>query len=982
MRRAQALVLAGALLVATERLPAESFVTFESGHVRPLALSPSGGLLFAVNTPDNRIEVFQTRDGSLVRRGETVVGLEPVAVAARTEQEVFVVNHLSDSVSVVDTSDPDHPFVRATLLVGDEPRDVVIGGSRRGKIFITAAGRGQNRPVHPGLTAPGTGRADVWVFDAGDLSAPPHILTLFCDSTRALAVSPDGRRVYAAAFLSGNRTTSINELATDPSRTSILGDGFVAPPLPPPDRDAAGVPAPHAGLIVQFDGDRWLDGAGQDWSPRVRFRLPDHDVFTIDAEADPPEVTGQASGAGTVLFNMAVNPADGKVYVSNIDSRNAVRFEPELRGHVVENRITILDGTAVHAVHLNPHIDYDIPDGTQEEIDASLALPAGMECSADGATLYVCALGSGKVGVLDVGGGVLGRIEVGGSPTGLALHEDARRLYVMERFLHAVFVVDLDSERLAEMVPLRYTSEPRRVREGRQYLYDARGSSAHGDVACGSCHIFGDIDGLAWDLGDPAADVEENPLAPVAPSADRPLAPFHPMKGPMTTQSFRGLAGAGAMHWRGDRNGGRAAPFDASEAFLAFRPAFQSLLGLGSEFASGEMEKLRDFALSLRYPPNPIAPLDGSLTPAQAAGKQLFLSSRSRTGPDGDGNACTDCHVLPLGTDGRALPLGAEGHAAASAQQSFKVPHLRNLYQKVGMFGYAVPNIASVTPARLGPVPTPFLGDQVRGFGFTHDGSVPAIFDLLLHPLESFSFPDEPGRPGSQKARELESFLLAFPTGLAPAVGQQVTMAAASLGAALRRLELLEARAGGGDGDLVIHGIYHRELRGWLLVRGAGGEAVYKSDRSAERFASEELRRAVADGGAVLTATLVPPGSGRRIGIDRDEDEALDQDELDLGFDPADPSSRPPHGEPRILRGDCNADAGVDISDALFTLRFLFLGGSVPPCKAACEGNEDGRLDISDGIIILRFLFQSGPAPGRYPECEVAAEVCGECPAP
>ena len=44
---------------------ASSFVTFESGQVRPLALSPDGKLLFAVNTPDNRLEIFRVNKGSL-----------------------------------------------------------------------------------------------------------------------------------------------------------------------------------------------------------------------------------------------------------------------------------------------------------------------------------------------------------------------------------------------------------------------------------------------------------------------------------------------------------------------------------------------------------------------------------------------------------------------------------------------------------------------------------------------------------------------------------------------------------------------------------------------------------------------------------------------------------------------------------------------------------------------------------------------------
>src|SRR5687767_14093477 len=77
------------------------FTLFESGQVRPLALSPSGKLLFAANTPDNRLEVFRIENNGLEHLSSITVGLEPVAVAARGESEIWVVNHLSDSVSVV-----------------------------------------------------------------------------------------------------------------------------------------------------------------------------------------------------------------------------------------------------------------------------------------------------------------------------------------------------------------------------------------------------------------------------------------------------------------------------------------------------------------------------------------------------------------------------------------------------------------------------------------------------------------------------------------------------------------------------------------------------------------------------------------------------------------------------------------------------------------------------------------------------------------
>ena len=90
------------------------------------------------------------------------VGLEPVAVAVRDVAEVWVVNHLSDSISIVNTqalaeteaTEPGVPFVTRTLLVGDEPRDIVFA---QGRAFITTAHRGQQR-THPSIAdVPGAG---------------------------------------------------------------------------------------------------------------------------------------------------------------------------------------------------------------------------------------------------------------------------------------------------------------------------------------------------------------------------------------------------------------------------------------------------------------------------------------------------------------------------------------------------------------------------------------------------------------------------------------------------------------------------------------------------------------------------------------------------------------------------------------------------------------------------------------------------------
>ena len=115
-----------------------SFIAFESASVRPMALSENGKKLFVTNTPDNVIEAYQINtDGSLSHDASIPVGMEPVALAVNGN-DIWVVNPLSDSVSIVDGA---ASVVKRTLLVGDEPRDIVFA---KGKAFITTAHRHNN----------------------------------------------------------------------------------------------------------------------------------------------------------------------------------------------------------------------------------------------------------------------------------------------------------------------------------------------------------------------------------------------------------------------------------------------------------------------------------------------------------------------------------------------------------------------------------------------------------------------------------------------------------------------------------------------------------------------------------------------------------------------------------------------------------------------------------------------------------------------
>ncbi len=71
-----------------------------------------------------------------------------------------------------------------------------------------------------------------------------------------------------------------------------------------------------------------------------------------------------------------------------------------------------------------------------------------------------------------------------------------------------------------------------------------------------------------------------------------------------------------------------------------------------------------------------------------------------------------------------------------------------------------------------------------------------------------------------------------------------------------------------------------------------------------------------------------------------------------------------------FLRGDSNRDGKHDISDAVYTLNFLFAGGPPPPCADAADANDDGHLDISDPVAGLNTLFSGAgalPEPNEAP---------------
>ncbi len=909
---------------------------FESGPVRPLGLSADGRRLFVANTPAGTLDIFTVDENGLQIEASVPVGVDPVALAVRNPGEVWVVNHLSDSVSVVDVASTP-PRVRQTLLVGDEPRDIVFAGPQRRRAFITTAHRGQQRVSpdlagvpgagDPQLTTPGVGRADVWVFDADQLGdtlggRPLAIVVLPGDTPRALATSADAGTVFVAVHHSGNRTTAISShLPCDgfdnDNPCTVNGQSVPGSALGP-GTNQAGVPAPRVSVIVKADSrGAWRDARGRDWSSLVRFQLPDEDVFALDSQT--LATTSRFAQVGTTLFNMAVNPRTGTVYVSNTEARNDLRFEgpgrfagTTLQGHLAEARISVLSAGKAAPRHLNKHLDYDRRPTPAALRSHSLATPLDMVVSADGATLYVAAFGSGKVGVLPTAAleddsfdpATLSAAYLtvsGGGPSGLALDEARGRLYVSTRFDNGVSVIDLGARRERQHLLLKNPEDPGIV-SGRRFLYDATHSSSNGEASCASCHVFGHADHLAWDLGNPDAGITSLPsgikfnLAALSSLVNGTgnVGELHPLKGPMLTQTLRGLAYHGPMHWRGDRAVGAfgidpavAPPFDAALSFMNFIGAFDELLGRAEPLPDADMRAFTAFSLAIAAPPNPVRALDNSLSDAQARGRRFFMGCDGldthsgapvECGPDqrprgaghfaeqagqlltvaGLGFTCEGCHTLsPAGG-----LFGTNGQSAfETLPQTFKIPGLRGLYDRVGMFG-----VASQPKTIEGDHRD--QGSQIRGFGYSHDGSVDTVFRFLqLRIFDSAQGGLVGFTNGNAQRRDVEDWMFAFDTDLAPIVGQQITLDERNARTVAPRIDLLRSRAltpfasrlTGGQAtecDLVVTGVI--EGKAVRFVMGRDGR--YRRDDGAEEISDEALRARVKAPGQALSFTCLPPG--------------------------------------------------------------------------------------------------------------------------
>ena len=893
-----------------------NFFNFENNPVHPVSLSPDGTRLAVCNLPDDRLEILDVTSGTPVSLGSVTVGLEPVTVRFRTTTEMWVANRVSSSISIVDIATM---RVKATLSVSNEPVDVVFAGSPP-LAFISCERFGQVQVVNP-----------------SNLLTVTNI-PLDGKRPRAMAVSPDGSTVYAAFFQSGNAstiiTTGIAPLESLPrANPATFPDTPYGGTDPPPNSGTqfvpalnpalSNTPAPVTGMIVKKNiAGRWMDDNQGDWSDLINgdnaalsgrlpgWDMPDHDLAVINANSF---TVHYATGLMNVCMALDVNPVTGQIAVVGTDAINQIRFQPVLDGIFVRVEVALVDPLALtnQTADLNPHLNYQTPVVSASLRELSLGDPRGVVWSSNGATGYVTGMGSGNLITINAQGNRLGTnppVALGQGPTGMALDEAHSRLYVYNRFDGSISTVNITNQQVTATLSL-FDPTPEVIKTGRPFLYDTQLTSGLGQVSCASCHVDGRTDGLAWDLGDPTSTIEiidntynfAQPLPAVTNN-------YHPMKGPMTTLTLQDIIGHEPFHWRGDRQG-----------IEEFNIAFTNLQGMPNGLDTNEMQELKSFLGTIGFEPNPFRPINNSL-PINLALPGQFALGRGALPfgaplPNGNAsvglfifqteqapNGCVLCHTLPsgLGTDMQfngtmwvQIPPGSNSdhHLAMVAiprsdNLPFKIPQLRNLFDKTGM------DLAHT--------------NSRAGFGFTHDGGIDSLVRFVQ---DSFELTDD------QETADLVAFLFSFSGSALPlgsltdsnnapgvasldtpaATGLQITLSNSAPSSLLTTLISLASNTNS-QLDLVAKGRENGLPRGWFYERVG---AFFQSDRLAETETPAQLQ-ALAAPGSEQTYSLVPAGSGERIGIDRDANGYFDQDELDAGYNPANPLLVPPNPPPQI----------------------------------------------------------------------------------
>jgi YVTN family beta-propeller protein len=663
---------------------------FTSPQVNPVVVSADGQRVYVANTTSGTVSLLSTSPFQVTR--EVRVGMEPVSLALHPSGlELWVSNHVSDSVSVVDVDPSSASYghvietVQALDANGvtrfDEP--VGIAFANAAKAYVALSSRNQ-----------------IAIVDATSYQVT-GFLEVRAQEPRAIAVHAG--KLYVAAFESGNRTQlSACPFLSPPECTLNLQDlatFAVNPNLPDETKN-----------IVKAPG------------------VPDRDVFVYDTSTDTED--GAISGVSTLLYGLAVS-GNGTLYVTATSARNEENGDhgstlAALDGRMFDNQLVILSGctcTPATQVCTCTKTPKNLEPGTPTTVtthENSRATPYGVALSADGSTVLITAAGVNRLASLDVDGDELGVLGVGAIPKGVAFFAPAGpggTAYVLNTLGNSVTKVTVAANgQLAADGTVTVGKDPTQVAVRRGNIaFNNAFASTTGSHSCGSCHPDGNTDQLLWRIGGSCEAIGCDP-------GDEPR----------STMPVRGLKNTLPLHWDGTLGdpfgGGNGSvgllgtpepghacdPSDADgdhDCFLDLVEA--SLTGVmclqGSSCATvltpQDQGDMATFLARVSYPParsrriddtlsddSDPADLFGLATSARQGFADFFTDQGGNGGIDGNTRTCADanggCHPPALGVVTNSTTLAG-----------FDAPTMRGLTDRFLQFSMGPTNAVPILQA-------------------------------------------------------------------------------------------------------------------------------------------------------------------------------------------------------------------------------------------------------------------------------------------
>ncbi|NOR20155.1 MAG: hypothetical protein GQ538_08735 [Xanthomonadales bacterium] len=601
---------------------------FLSPHSAPIAIN--GNHLYVVNTPADTVDVIDMSSLTVIKRVN--VGIDPVSIAVRPDgKEVWVSNHVSDSVSVID-SDPASltyfqiiatiqdldPVTRATRF--DEPVGIAFAGNDKAYIALSSENK-------------------ISVVNVATRQII-NSLTITAQDPRAIAVH--NNRLYVIPFESNNQTQ--------------ISGGLL----------------PLDGVLTTFDAQEHVVDNNNVLSRGIVVdivkhpEIPDRDLYVFDTTTD--KIIEVVDTLGSLLYGLTID-SKGRVFIAQTDARNDSNGLtgtmddglPEMENRAFLNQITRLDCGGACATP--EFIDLEPTPPAHPAPGMALATPFAIQISDDDATLVVSAAGSNKLFTVDAASGeVLGRISVDAVPRGIALQSNAEgqasQAWVLNAVANTVSLVDVSQPTSMVLISTITLDDPTHpeVKLGRIAFNNAEASTT-GTFSCESCHPDGGTDQLVWVLDTPPCSFADCTQIP-----------------PRITMPIRGLRDTAPYHWDGipgdpyggintaNINGSDLPNCDLDEPQTCTRFLVDGGLastmcqtgacpineeGKDGALGADDRDAMAKFLLSVPYPPAQRRSYTNVLSNTAKTGFSLFHIHGDLQG-DPEPNVCGDCHRMPF----------------------------------------------------------------------------------------------------------------------------------------------------------------------------------------------------------------------------------------------------------------------------------------------------------------------------------------------